>query len=73
MTETTFLTLEWVTYLTVLTIAIYVSWRKGEKEGSKYMLKYLREGKYLDDTGFNKFMAHVRKEKRDNDKRDPRI
>ena len=27
------------------------------------MLKYLRDHKFLDDTGYHRFMAHVRAEK----------
>lgn len=56
--------LEWSSYLTVLVVAIYVSWKKGEQEGSRFMLYYLREEKFLDDTGYNKFMMHVREEGR---------
>ena len=56
--------LEWGSYLTVLVVAIYVSWKKGEQEGSRFMLHYLREEKFLDDTGYNKFMMHVREEGR---------
>ena len=56
--------LEWGSYLTVLVVAIHVSWKKGEQEGSKFMLHYLREEKFLDDTGYNKFMMHIREEER---------
>ena len=59
--------LEWGSYLTVLVAAIYVSWKKGEQEGSRFMLEYLREEKFLDDTGYNKFMMHVKEEERKND------
>ena len=58
---------EWSSYLTVLVVAIYVSWKKGEQEGSRFMLHYLREEKFLDDTGYNKFMMHVKEEERKND------
>ena len=56
--------LEWGSYLIVLVSAIYVSWKGGEREGSRFMLQYLREEKFLDDTGYNKFMMHIREEKR---------
>ena len=56
--------LEWGSYLTVLVVAIHVSWKKGEHEGSRFMLHYLREEKFLDDTGYNKFMMHIREEER---------
>ena len=56
--------LEWVTYIGVLVAAIIVSWKKGEQEGSRYMLQYLREEKFLDSTGYNQFMMHVRTEER---------
>ena len=56
--------LEWSSYLTVLVVAIYVSWKKGEQEGSRFMLHYLIEEKFLDDTGNNKFMMHIREEGR---------
>ena len=65
--------IEAITYSTLLIVSIFLSYRKGEKEGSKYMLAYLRKYKYkdsygnkqsyLDDTGFNMFMGHIRKEK----------
>ena len=62
-------------YILLIVVAVRHSWRKGEAEGSRYMLEYLRENKYknsngikvsyFDDTGFNAFMQHVRKEKLD--------
>ena len=58
--------LEWGSYLTVLVVAIHVSWKKGEHEGSRFMLQYLREEKFLDDTGYNQFMIHIREEERKN-------
>tara|TARA_B100001175_G_C19383058_1_gene577544 strand:+ start:112 stop:348 length:237 start_codon:yes stop_codon:yes gene_type:complete len=58
------LTFQNITYILVLIIGITMSWKRGEKEGSTYMLKYLRDHKFLDDTGYNKFMAHIRAEKR---------
>jgi len=67
MNLTLFNTLEWGSYLIVLVSAIYVSWKKGEQEGSRFMLHYLREEKFLDDTGYNKFMMHIREEEKKND------
>ena len=61
------LTFQNITYIIVLVIAVTISWKRGEREGSTYMLKYLRDRKFLDDTGYNTFMAHVRAEKRAND------
>ena len=56
--------LEWITCLGVLVAAIIVSWKRGEQEGSRYMLQYLREEKFLDSTGYNQFMMHVREEEK---------
>ncbi len=64
------ITLQNLTSIIVLIIAVTISWKRGEKEGSTYMLKYLRDHKFLDDTGYNSFMAHIRKEKRQNEKED---
>ena len=57
-------------YILLIIVAVRHSWKKGEAEGSRYMLEYLRENKYknsngikvpyFDDTGFNQFMKHVR-------------
>lgn len=56
------ITLENISYITVLVIAITISWKRGEKLGSTYMLKYLRDHKFLNDTGYNRFMSHIREE-----------
>ena len=64
MNLTFFNILEWATYLGVLVTAIIVSWKKGEQEGSRFMLQYLREEKFLDATGYNQFMMHVREEEK---------
>ena len=64
MNLTFFNVLEWITYLGVLVAAIIVSWKKGEAEGSRFMLQYLREEEFLDSTGYNQFMMHVRAEER---------
>ena len=62
--------LEWGSYLTVLVVAIHDSWKKGEHEGSRFMLQYLREEKFLDDTGYNKFMMHVKEENKKKENED---
>jgi len=64
------ITLEYISYITVLVIAITLSWKRGEKEGSTYMLKYLRDHKFMDDSGYHRFMTHVREEKKDEEKKD---
>lgn len=58
------ITLEYISYITVLVIAITVSWKRGEKEGSAYMLKFLRDNKFLDDTGYHRFRTHLKEEKK---------
>ncbi len=70
----TYITLQWISYLGLVGIAVYYSFKSGEKSGSMYMLEYLRENKYenpngievpfLDDTGFNRFIQHMRQEKK---------
>jgi len=66
--------IEGAAYILLIIVAIRHSWKKGEAEGSRYMLEYLRQNKYknsdgikvsyFDDTGFNAFMRHVREEKK---------
>ena len=70
---TTFTFLEYSSYIILLGIAMWQSHKLGEKSGSIYMLSYLRENTYkdanglkvpfLNDTGYNRFMSHMRKEK----------
>jgi len=65
--------IEYTSYLIVLLGAMYSAHKTGEKTGSIFMLDYLRTNKYtnpegrrvpfLSDTGFNRFMTHMRKEK----------
>jgi hypothetical protein len=65
--------LEYLSLLLILSGAIYTAYRSGEKTGSMYMLEYLRKNKYkntqgryvpfLSDTGFNRFISHMKKEK----------
>ena len=74
MSEISVSLIEGAAYILLIIVAIRSSWKKGEKEGSTYMLKYLRENKYknsdgikvsyFDDTGYNNFMKHVREEKK---------
>ena len=51
-------------YITLVVAASYVSWKKGEKEGSVFMLDYLRENKFMNDTDYANFMRHIRAEKK---------
>ena len=64
MTITTYNVLTGLAYLTLVVVASWVSWKKGEKEGSIFMLKYLREGKFFNDTDYANFMKHIRTEKK---------
>ena len=63
MELTTYKVLTGLAYITLIVIATYVSWKKGEKVGSNFMLQYLRENKFMNDTDYAKFMRHVRTEK----------
>jgi hypothetical protein len=72
MNELSISLIEGAAYILLILVAVRHSWKKGEAEGSTYMLSYLRDNKYkntegikvpyLDDTGFNNFMKHVREE-----------
>ena len=64
MELTTYKVLTGLAYITLIVVASYVSWKKGEKEGSVFMLEYLREGKFMNDTDYSKFMQHIRSEKK---------
>ena len=64
MTITSYNVLIGLTYIALLIAAIFVSWKKGEKEGSVFMLQYLRENKFMGDTDYAKFMKHIRTEKK---------
>jgi hypothetical protein len=64
MELTTYKVLTGLAYITLIIIATYVSWKKGEKVGSTFMLQYLRENKFMNDTEYSKFMRHVRIEKK---------
>ena len=82
MSEISISLIEGAAYILLILVAIRHSWKKGEAEGSTYMLKYLRDNKYknsngievpyFDDTGFSEFMKHVRIEKAIKDKLDER-
>ena len=64
MELTTYKVLTGLAYITLIFIATYSSWKKGEKEGSVFMLQYLRENKFMGDTDYAKFMRHIRTEKK---------
>ncbi len=64
MTDETYSVLTGLAYITLIGIATFVSWKKGEKVGSTFMLQYLRENKFMNDTEYSKFMRHVRSEKK---------
>ena len=65
--------IEYLSYIAILLLAMYNAFKIGEKSGSVYMLDYLRTNGYddpkgkqqpfLSDTGLNRFMTHIRKEK----------
>ena len=63
MELTTYKVLTGLAYITLIFIATYSSWKKGEKEGSVFMLQYLRENKFMGDSDHAKFMKHIRTEK----------
>ena len=63
MELTTYKVLTGLAYITLVVMASWSSWKKGEKEGSVFMLEYLRENKFMNDTDYAKFMRHVRTEK----------
>ena len=60
-------------YITLVVAASYVSWKIGEKEGSVFMLDYLRENKFMNDTDYANFMRHVRSEKSDKLEVSPKV
>ena len=64
MELTTYKVLTGLAYITLVVIASWSSWKKGEKEGSIFMLQYLREGKFMNDTDYANFMKHIRTEKK---------
>ena len=64
MELTTYKALQGLAYITLIVIATYVSWKRGEKVGSVFMLQYLRENKFMGDTDYAKFMKHIRTEKK---------
>ena len=63
MEITTYKVLTGLAYITLVVMASWSSWKKGEKEGSVFMLEYLRENKFMNDTDYGNFMRHVRSEK----------
>ena len=64
MELTTYKVLTGLAYITLIGIATFVSWKKGEKVGSVFMLQYLRENKFMGDTDYAKFMRHIRTDKK---------
>ena len=74
MNETSISLIQGLCYLLLILVAVRHSWKKGEAAGSTYMLSYLRDNKYknphgmkvpyLDDTGYNNFMSHVKEEEK---------
>ena len=64
MELTTYKVLTGLAYITLIIIATYVSWKKGEKVGSNFMLQYLRENKFFNDSDCAKFMQHIRTDKK---------
>ena len=72
---TSYIAIQMISYLALIAVAVYFSFRSGEKSGS--MLEYLRTNHYkdslgnkvpfLNDTGFNSFMTHMRQEKKKKD------
>ena len=58
-----FIILQGTLYISVIIGAVYFSYRNGEKEGSMYMLEYLRENKFFKDSDYMKFMKHMSEEK----------
>ena len=63
MELTTYKVLTGLAYITLIFIATYSSWKRGEKEGSVFMLQYLRTNKFMGDSDYAKFMKHIRTEK----------
>ncbi len=64
MELTTYKVLTGLAYITLIVLATWSSFRKGEKEGSVFMLQYLRENKFMGDSDYAKFMQHIRTEKK---------
>ena len=64
MELTTYKVLTGLAYITLIVLATWSSFRKGEKEGSVFMLHYLRENKFFNDSDYAKFMQHIRTDKK---------
>ena len=64
MELTTYKVLTGLAYITLIFIASYSSWKKGEKEGSVFMLQYLRDNKFFNNSDYAKFMKHIRTDKK---------
>jgi hypothetical protein len=52
-----------LSYLLLVSLAVFFSYRNGERSGSMYMLKYLKDNKFVDDRGYKKFIEHMKNEK----------
>jgi hypothetical protein len=52
-----------LSYLLLVGLAVFFSYRNGERSGSMYMLKYLKDNKFVDDRGYKKFIEHMKNEK----------
>ena len=64
MNDTAVSLIQGLCYILLIIVAVRHSWKKGEKEGSVFMLQYLRENKFMGDTDYAKFMRHIRTEKK---------
>ena len=64
MNDTAVSLIQGLCYILLIIVAVRHSWKKGEKEGSIFMLQYLRDNKFMGDTDYAKFMRHVRTEKK---------
>jgi len=60
----TYTTIKSLTHLGLLFLAVYFSFRNGERSGSMYMLEFLRDNKYLRYSDYERFVNHMSKEKR---------
>ena len=63
MNDTAVNLIQGLCYILLIIVAVRHSWKKGEKEGSVFMLQYLRDNKFMGDSDYAKFMKHVRTEK----------
>ena len=64
MNDTAVSLIQGLCYILLIIVAVRHSWKKGEKEGSIFMLQYLRDNKFMGDTYYAKIMRHVITEKK---------